>query len=80
MKSKELTKIRSESIEDLGKLVDEKRKELAISFADRKAGKEKNLKVSMGLRRDIAQIMTIIREKEISNEEKKKAGESQKTN
>jgi len=69
MKSKDLNKLRSEDIDSLEKLLAEKKKELGLSYADRKAGKEKNLRLSKNLRRDIAQIMTILRENEIAKKE-----------
>ncbi len=72
MKSKELSKLRNESVENLDKLVAEKKKELGLSYADRKVGKEKNSSISKNLRRDIAQIMTIIRESEIAKTEAEK--------
>lgn len=79
MKSKELLKLRSESVENLDKLVTEKKKELALSYADRKAGKEKNSSISKNLRRDIAQIMTIVRENEIVKMEAERANKTKGT-
>lgn len=68
MKSIELTKLRSSSAEELETLVLEKRKELDISVIERTSGKEKNIKLSKNIRRDIAQLLTLIKEKEIVEE------------
>lgn len=80
MKSKDLNKLRSENVGGLEKLLAEKKKELALSYADRKAGKEKNLRFSKNLRRDIAQIMTVIRESEIIKKEEERTKKSAGTN
>jgi ribosomal protein L29 len=72
MKSRELSKLRTEDVASLEKMLTEKKTELGLNYADTKAGKEKNLRKSKMLRRDIAQIMTVIRELEIVDENKQK--------
>jgi ribosomal protein L29 len=65
MKTRELNKLRKESYDSLAKMADDKRKEIVLNYSDRVAGKEKNLRKVKLLRRDLAQILTIMREKEI---------------
>lgn len=65
MKVKDLKSLRSKSTKDLKKLVEEKRTELLKVKADVKTGSKKNLKAHMNLRKEIAQTLTLIREKEI---------------
>lgn len=69
MKKKEYREYINKSLQDLRKEVTLKRKEVNLSWAQIKAGKEKNLKKSLNLRRDIARILTLIRQKEIIEKE-----------
>lgn len=65
MKRKELTDLKSKTIKDLIKMVMDKKfeaKKISLSIS---GGKEKNLKAGKNVRRDIAQILTVIKEKEI---------------
>ncbi len=72
MKKKGLKDLRAKEIDELKKLVSEKRKETSVIYAKVKTGQEKNLKKVKGLKKEIAQILTIIREKEIKASLKKK--------
>jgi len=65
MKRKNLQALREKKIEELNKIVDDKRKEVRLTLAKIKAGYEKNTSKAKNLKRDIAQILTIKREKEI---------------
>jgi len=65
MKKKEFTDLRKKEPKDLGKLVVSKRLEARKAKLSLMAGKEKNLKIYRNIRRDIAQIETVIREKQI---------------
>ena len=69
MKKKDLTSLKSKSIEELKKLVAEKK--LASETAQLKviAGQEKNLKARKNLRIEIARILTLITEKGIVEKE-----------
>ena len=67
MKQKELNNLRSKDLMELKKIVQEKNVESIKSKAETKVGKEKNLKKSANIRRDMAQILTIMREKELIN-------------
>lgn len=68
MKKKDLTKLREKSLEELSSMVSEKRKEIDNSFSKMKAGQEKNLKAVRNKRQDIAQILTIAKEKKLVKE------------
>ncbi len=72
MKKKDLKNLRAKEIDELRKLVSEKKKEVAVIYGKVKVGQEKNLKKMKGLKKEIAQILTIIGEKEIKASLKKK--------
>lgn len=65
MKTKELENIRKKEVDALLKEVTELKQNRDRVLADMSAGKEANLKKAKSLKRDIAQYLTIIREKEI---------------
>lgn len=65
MKKKDLTEIRSKDLKALEKLAFDKKVEASKAKMSIISGKEKNLLAFKNLRRDLAQILTIIREKEI---------------
>lgn len=71
MKKKDLVDIRNKEIKDLKKLAEEKKLELAKTEVKIRSGEEKNVKKASKLRREIAQILTIIQEKELIEQEKK---------
>ncbi len=65
MKRKSLQKLREKGIEELKKKVLAMKKEQVELVAKIAVGREKNLKSTKNLRRDIAQLLTLIREKEL---------------
>lgn len=65
MKKKDLQLLRKKQLSELVALVRSKKDELVLSYAKLKADKLKNTSVLKNLRRDIAQILTLIKEKEI---------------
>jgi ribosomal protein L29 len=65
MKTKEFKDLKNKDVKSLIKLLREKKSELAKKQMDIGSGKEKNLKAGMNIRRDIAKILTLVREKEI---------------
>lgn len=69
MKKSELTKLRSKKADVLEKTVADRRLDIVKVSADIKASKEKNLKKAKNLRRDLAQILTLISEKELAEKE-----------
>ena len=69
MEKKELSALRLKSVSELKKTIVEKQKEASMFFSSLKAGKEKTTSKRRNLRRDIAQTLTIIKEKEILEKE-----------
>jgi len=65
MKHKDLADLRKKEMKDLITLLDEKKAMLSKAMASAKLGTEKNVKLPWQLRREIAKISTIIREKEL---------------
>ena len=72
MKKKDLQDLRNNKVVELEKIVAKKRQESVLTNAKMKTGQEKKVKKVKNLRREIAQILTIIREKQILEEEEKK--------
>lgn len=71
MKKKDLADIKNKEIKDLKKLAEEKKLELAKIEVKIHSSEEKNVKKASNLRREIAQILTMIQEKELIEQEKK---------
>ncbi|KKQ51952.1 50S ribosomal protein L29 [Candidatus Woesebacteria bacterium RIFCSPHIGHO2_01_FULL_39_17] len=65
MKKKEIQDLRGKTQAELKKKAEDKRLELSKIVVNLKASKEKNLKKAKNLRRELAQILTVLREKEI---------------
>jgi ribosomal protein L29 len=72
MKKKDLQSLRKKETKDLQKMVSDKKKQIAENFIKLKAGQEKNFKKMANLKKEVAQIMTVIKEKEIIEKETKK--------
>ena len=73
MKKSELNKLRGKTVKELEDVLGKNRNKLELDYAKNIAGKGgKNLKTGKNLRKDIAQILTILREKEILEQESKK--------
>lgn len=72
MKKKDLNTLKEKEIEVLRKLLTEKIAEAKKTTSEMYSGNEKNLKKVKMIRREIAQISTAIREKEIVKEEEGK--------
>ena len=72
MKKRDLQEIRSKKVAELDKIVAKKRQESVLADAKMKTGQEKKIKKVKNLRREIAQILTIIREKQILEKKEKK--------
>lgn len=83
MKRKDLSKLKEKSKNELLKLSGNQKIELIKTVGNLKANKEKDLKKASKLKRDLAQVLTIIREKEIIDEKRESTGkpkeESKKT-
>ncbi len=65
MKTKEFKELKSKSIEKLIAEADSKRLAVYKFKSEMKVGKEKNLKKGKNLKKDLSQILTVVREKEI---------------
>ncbi len=65
MKRKEFTDFKNKSVKELAKFIAEKKTEMAKKRVEIFSGREKNLKYFNNLRREVAQAMTLIREKQI---------------
>lgn len=65
MQKTELKKIRAENPEELAKSIQGKKLEIARILAKISSGQEKNLKKAKNLKRDLAQVLTVIKEVEI---------------
>lgn len=71
MKKKDLQEKRKVDVQDLFKIVQEKKLKSLKLMGEMKVGKAKNLKERANLRHEIAQLLTIIKEKEILAKEEK---------
>ena len=71
MKKKDFVNIKAKEITVLEKEVFEKKKEIDLLFAKIKSGQEKNTSKMRNLKRDVARILSLIREKEIIDKERK---------
>ncbi len=65
MKRKEFTDFKTKSVKELQKFVTDKKTEMGKKKVEIFSGREKNLKYFNNLRREVAQVMTILKEKEI---------------
>ena len=72
MKKNDLATLRQKEVKDLEKMLKEKKADVAKTEVNTVAGKEKNVKKANNLRREISQILTLIREREILKKEETK--------
>lgn len=72
MKKKEFKELKTKKVAELLKEVSEKKNEVTKYLSGMYAGREKNLKKAKSLRRDIAQILTVVKEKEVTEEKEGK--------
>lgn len=68
MKKKDLQELSAKTEKDLAETLEEKRKDLFKMRMDLKQNKLKNTRGIFMLRKDIARVMTILREKELAQE------------
>lgn len=78
MKKKEFKDLKNKEIKDLIKMLKDKKESLSKIVLDIKSGTEKNLKKGNNLRKEIAKILTLIKEKEIVEEIKEVKKEEDK--
>lgn len=74
MKKKDLIELRGKKIEEVKGLVAKKRLEQSYTQVKIASRSEKNVKKVKNLRKDLAQILTILKEKEIIEKEAKNEG------
>ncbi|MCH7729924.1 50S ribosomal protein L29 [Patescibacteria group bacterium] len=84
MKKNDLNSLRAKTVAELRKEAAKRQVELSSFYAKIKAGQEKNLKRAKNARRDLAQILTLIRQKELleqraENKEHRKREETEKS-
>lgn len=68
MKLKELNSLRAKDLKEINALINKKVSEIRQAEVKNKVSKEKNLKRIKMLRRDVSQIKTILREKEMAEQ------------
>jgi len=78
MKLKELNSLREKSLNETKSLLNKKIFEIQQVNVKNKVSKEKNLKHIKMLRRDISQIKTIVREKELAEKVTKTSNDTEK--
>lgn len=64
MKKKDLQDLRTKEVKELQSLLAKKRQELAKMMLELRSGKIKNVHAGKSLRKDMAQILTIMKEEE----------------
>lgn len=75
MKKKELQTMRNKTKKELAELASEKANELEKAVVELKVSKEKDLKKAKNTRKELSQLLTLVREKEILEEESQVAEE-----
>lgn len=70
MKKKDLQSLRAKEKPEIKKLIEEKVAELTHLTSEISLGRHKNVRAGKNLRREIAQLKTILREKEFVEETK----------
>lgn len=68
MKKKELSQLRTKSIDELAKTAAQLNEEIAQLSLEVKVGKHKNVRTIKNKRRELAQVLTVLREKELLSE------------
>jgi len=72
MKKKDIETLRGKEVAEIKKALAGKRADLIKAQVEMYGGKEKNLKKAKNLRREVAQMLTIIKEREILEREAKR--------
>ena len=73
MKKKELESLRKKEVKELTKMLEDKKKEYLLSYNQVKAGQEKDTRRPANIRKEVAQILTTIKEKEIIEKTRSKS-------
>lgn len=72
MKKKELKSLKQKTIKEIEKVLIKKRQSLLETIVKAKAGQEKNVKKVKMLKKDVAQILTILKQKQLKEKQEKK--------
>ena len=72
MKTKEFKELKNKEVKDLTKMLNERKNSLRKIVLEIKTGSEKNIKKGSNIRKEIAKILTLIKEKSIIEEIQKK--------
>lgn len=72
MKKNEIKTMRGKTQKELNKLISEKKNELLKSISKKVSEGDKNLKKARNIRKEIAQILTLVKEMEIIKKEETK--------
>lgn len=71
MKKNDLQSLRAKEVKELIKAVREKKLELIKFTAKLKSGGEKNVKKAANMKKEIAQILTVLKEKSLTKKQEK---------
>lgn len=66
MKKKEIKELQSKTYEELKKMTEEAKTEIKKWTVEKGTGKQKNVNLVRNKRRDVARLLTVIRQKELS--------------
>lgn len=78
MKTKEFKDLKNKEVKDLTKMLNERRNSLRKIVLEIKTGSEKNIKKGNNIRKEIAKILTLIKEKNIIDKITKDKGKEEK--
>ena len=78
MKTKEFKELKNKEVKDLTKMLNERKNSLRKIVLEIKTGSEKNIKKGSNIRKEIAKILTLIKEKSIIEEITKEKGKEEK--
>lgn len=70
MKKNELAGLRAKGKEEAKKELSRKKKELALLMSEMGRGKHKNMRAAKNLRKDIAQLLTVLKENKLEGKVK----------
>ena len=68
MKSRDIKELPTKSIEELHKMLAEAKKESSAAYLELAQFKAKNTKLGYNKRKEVAQILTVLRRKELSHD------------
>ena len=78
MKTKEFKDLKNKEVKDLIKMLNERKNSLRKIMLEIKTGTEKNIKKGNNIRKEIAKILTLIKEKSIIEQIEEEKGKEEK--